>query len=313
MRILDIDNADPTNEEIKAAYKKIALKTHPDKLVNLDDSERISKEEQFKKATSAYEHLINGTDFDDMMNQFYSMNEDDMMDFFSSTMTDLASEIYNKYNKNGKLNNMLKSFSMFSNLMPEGAVPGGTQNKAFDMFFNTQEEEQSEDTVPMDINVRCSYSDVLHAKTKKISIEINKEVFNIQIDCANFPIQTKFISSKGKTIEVTVNLRFKHKKECSHFSHADGTIDLIRNIYITPYQYYKGTGMKFQHYTGIVDVLIKAEDDSDIVIPEGGIFGGSLILKVLVKQPNKKDLKEKLIPQEYTTFMELIRKISKSI
>ena len=41
-------NETATETDIKKAYKSIALKTHPDKLVDLDDHERNEKELQFK-------------------------------------------------------------------------------------------------------------------------------------------------------------------------------------------------------------------------------------------------------------------------
>ena len=44
--------------DIKQAYKRIALHTHPDKLHDVDDHERKKYEEQFKNATVAYHILI---------------------------------------------------------------------------------------------------------------------------------------------------------------------------------------------------------------------------------------------------------------
>ncbi len=54
--ILGVDNS-ATPKEIKDAYKKMALKNHPDKFQTLSDIERVSNEETFKQATVAYDTL----------------------------------------------------------------------------------------------------------------------------------------------------------------------------------------------------------------------------------------------------------------
>ncbi|KAG2011684.1 DnaJ protein, variant 2 [Coprinopsis cinerea AmutBmut pab1-1] len=56
--ILEID-ATATSEEIRKAYKKRALKTHPDRLPrNATEAEKKASEEEFRKVNQAYEILI---------------------------------------------------------------------------------------------------------------------------------------------------------------------------------------------------------------------------------------------------------------
>jgi DnaJ like chaperone protein len=55
-KILEID-ASSSNDEVKKAYRKMAVKYHPDKVSHLGDDFRRSAEEKFKKVTEAYEKI----------------------------------------------------------------------------------------------------------------------------------------------------------------------------------------------------------------------------------------------------------------
>ena len=46
-----------STDEIKSAYRKLALKWHPDKWVNGTDAEKKTAEEKFKEASEAYSVL----------------------------------------------------------------------------------------------------------------------------------------------------------------------------------------------------------------------------------------------------------------
>ena len=48
---------DATKEEISKAYKKLALKYHPDRQVGKTEKEKKNAEETFKKLSEAYEVL----------------------------------------------------------------------------------------------------------------------------------------------------------------------------------------------------------------------------------------------------------------
>lgn len=57
-KILEI-NENATEEEIKKAYRKLAMKYHPDKFSNSNEEEKKKAEEKFKEINEAYENVIN--------------------------------------------------------------------------------------------------------------------------------------------------------------------------------------------------------------------------------------------------------------
>jgi DnaJ like chaperone protein len=55
-KILEIDPAS-TNEEVKKAYRRMAMKYHPDKVSHLGDEFRKTADEKFKKVNEAYDRI----------------------------------------------------------------------------------------------------------------------------------------------------------------------------------------------------------------------------------------------------------------
>ncbi|AUP79283.1 DnaJ domain-containing protein [Flavivirga eckloniae] len=55
-KILEIDKS-ATVDEIKKAYRKMAKKYHPDKVIHLGKEHQVGAEEKFRQVQKAYEHL----------------------------------------------------------------------------------------------------------------------------------------------------------------------------------------------------------------------------------------------------------------
>jgi len=54
--ILEIDPSS-SNDEVKKAYRRMAMKYHPDKVSHLGEEYRKTAEEKFKKVNEAYEKI----------------------------------------------------------------------------------------------------------------------------------------------------------------------------------------------------------------------------------------------------------------
>jgi DnaJ like chaperone protein len=55
-KILEIEPAS-TNEEVKKAYRRMAMKYHPDKVSHLGEEFRKTADEKFKRVNEAYEKI----------------------------------------------------------------------------------------------------------------------------------------------------------------------------------------------------------------------------------------------------------------
>ena len=124
LQILELGaNASP--EDIKKAYKKMALKYHPDRQEqSLSDTEKKQAEEKFKQISEAYELLMNPEKFNAMNNGhpgfgggFVDPNE-------------LFAQIFRDMNMNhGQGRPFGNIFEMHINGgMPNGGMPNGGMN-----------------------------------------------------------------------------------------------------------------------------------------------------------------------------------------
>ena len=71
-----------SKEEIKKAYKKLALKYHPDKQNDKSDEEKSKAETNFKKVAEAYDMLMNPEKFNTNNNQSFRRSNIDPNELF---------------------------------------------------------------------------------------------------------------------------------------------------------------------------------------------------------------------------------------
>ena len=82
-------NSNASDDDIKKAYHSIALKNHPDKTSNLEESEKNKCEKIFKESSEAYKKLIDNNIMDELNNMnmedfgFDFDNNENFKDYFN--------------------------------------------------------------------------------------------------------------------------------------------------------------------------------------------------------------------------------------
>ena len=126
LQILELGaNASP--EDIKKAYKKMALKYHPDRQEqSLSDTEKKQAEEKFKQISEAYELLMNPEKFNAMNNGHPGFGGGfvDPNELFAQIFRDM-----NMNHGHGHAHPFGNIFEMHINGgMPNGGMPNGGMN-----------------------------------------------------------------------------------------------------------------------------------------------------------------------------------------
>lgn len=101
-------------EEIKKAYKRMAMKYHPDRSINKDEKTKKSNEELFKKVNTAYQILSDKLEHPEKykQNDFSGYNNEDLNDFLNNIYEfDNLQDFLNKRTKGNKSYSSKKSIN----------------------------------------------------------------------------------------------------------------------------------------------------------------------------------------------------------
>ena len=106
-----------SDDEVKKAYRKMAVKYHPDKQINKSDEEKKEAEIKFKEIAEAYEILLNKEKY---INE-NSFNHNNFSNVFIDPHT-----IFNQIFKDMNLGGSSTQFNMHSNIRIN--IPQSSQN-----------------------------------------------------------------------------------------------------------------------------------------------------------------------------------------
>src|SRR6056300_396489 len=254
-------NETATETDIKKAYKSIALKTHPDKLVDLDDNERNEKELQFKEASEAYKRLIDNN--------------------FSDIFDDIFGESEGMASMFGGSEGMASMFSGMANKL--------FQSQSFQSIFKT--------------SVKITYYDLIYKRKLEKQFNLCGIPTKAIIDCSKFPKQFITRSFNGLSSTAEIDFKFEDDDVYESIIHQSGKVDLIYQMKISHYDYYKGFNHSFVHIDGN-NVSFKAKEcqRKTLKIKDRGLNGGDLLIKMVLYNPSNSKLKD-ISNEEYESFL----------
>ena len=273
-------NEKATEADIKKAYKSIALKTHPDKLVDLDENERNEKELQFKQASEAYKRLIDNN-FSDIFDDMFG-GSDGMASMFggSEGMASMFGGSDGMASMFGGSDGM-KMFSGMANKL--------FQSQSFQSIFKT--------------SVKITYYDLIYKRKLEKQFNLCGMPTKAIIDCSKFPKQLITRSFNGLSSTAEIDFKFEDDDVYESIIHQNGNVDLIYQMKISHYDYYKGFNHSFVHIDGNdVSFKVKRMSKKTLKIKNRGLNGGDLLIKMVLYNPSNSKLKD-ISNEEYESFL----------
>lgn len=243
-------------EDVKKAYKAIALRSHPDKLNGIVDiNEKNKKIKEFMDATNAYNKIMNNSEEDDInFSEFddINVNYDDWIETFNNIA---QSKLF------GEMINIFKKFK--SRIKKHN------------------------------INVDIKYSDYFSINKKKLRIFLKNvpEPVYINLDCKKYPIHIiNYYDDNDEEHEITINMIFINDVNINNgYYHVieDDKINIYYDMQIDTIDYMIGDTKQLLFLNNeFVDIII--EPFTDNYIKKGlGINGGDFIINFKYNPINK--------------------------
>jgi DnaJ-class molecular chaperone len=245
-----------TKDEIKKAYKEIAITCHPDKLMHItDEVEKEKRIDKFKKATIAYNKLSGSSAQEDI-----DINDDSF--WASDIFMDVAKMFIN------------------NNIRPKA-------------YYNPVE-KSIEERIVHKVKLDVSYIDILNNTKKKVRlilVDIQDPIF-IDIYCGKFPQVTKqYIDDDDIEHDIIIEMMIKKTDadgDIDHMILSSGAIDLIKTVDVTLKEYILGYTKNILYIDSMeIPVTVPAFQKEYYEIANKGILGGSLILNICIKYIEK--------------------------
>lgn len=258
--ILEI-NKNSTIEEIKKAYKKIALENHPDKNQNKEKKIQEENIKKFREATEAYNYLLNEK----------NDNEEEIRNW-----KDIWYDIINNKNETKEFIKNMANIFMENNLINK-------KNKNIYKFANIPMEHE--------INVNINYNEVYNNLKKKLRLilkGINEPIY-MEISCGDsYPkINKIYIDDDEIEHNIIINMILINEENYNHELIND-KINLIYNIELNLSNYLEGYNGEINYIDkNKINITIPSFIKKKYEIVNKGIKGGSLIINIKYKNIEK--------------------------
>lgn len=280
--ILNI-SPDSSIEDVKKAYKKIALNSHPDKLNNIQDlNEKNRKIKEFMDATNAYNKIINNKNYGDLgdlgdLGDFGDFGDDDF--------------VYN-------YDDWIKTFNDFTN------------SELFKGVVNVIKKMRSS-VKKHCLSVDIKYNELFSPNKKKLRLFLRKieEPVYINLDCSKYPsCIINYFDDNDEEHEITINMDLINDKIINNgFYHIEN--DIYYDLDIDLCEYLNGGFRKFEYFNKeIIEFEIIPFTFIHIIKNMGIKNQGDLIIKFQIK-PIEKEKWCELLDADRKSMIEILQKI----
>jgi len=275
---------DSSIDDVKKAYKIIALKSHPDKLNNISDiTEKNKKIKEFMDATNAYNKILNGD-----TNNWNFNNYDDYNDF-NFTFEDWE-ETINNIRQSDLLKDLVTMFMKYKSKIKKH-----------------------------NINVDIKYSDYFNNGKKKLRLFLKgiEEPIYINLNCKKYPsCIINYIDDNDNEHEITINMTLINDKEINsnyyHLEDNNTKINLYYNLNIDTIDYIIGNNKEII-FVNKENLIINIEPFKDqFIINNYGINGGDLIIKFIYK-PIEKEIWNKISDADKNEMIRILSNLKNDI
>jgi len=258
-------------DDVKRAYKKIALNSHPDKLNDLKDiDEKNKKIKEFMDATNAYNKIIGNKDVGDFDDDDFAYNYNDWIKTFDDfTNSELFKGVVDVIKK---MRSRIKKHSL---------------------------------------SVDIKYNELFSTNKKKLRLFLRKieEPVYINLDCSKYPQHIiNYFDDNDEEHEITINMDLINDKIINNgFYHLD--MDIYLDLDIELYEYLNGGSRKFEYFNKeIIEFQIIPFTFIHIIKNLGIKNQGDLIIKFQIK-PIEKEKWCELLDADRKSMIEILEKM----
>lgn len=262
-------NKDATKEEIKKAYRDLALSCHPDKLIHIQDAdEKQRRVERFKEATIAYEKLTSNE------NNFENMSwDDENMDWGNIWRT-----FFGEDTKDALKDAFIDMASMFIN---SKVYPKPYYNPSSNLAH----------PICHDIKLPVTYNEIRTNAKKKlrlILVDIEEPIF-IDVLCGSFPsITREFTDDNDKDHEICITMEIREQEGFNHLISNTGEIDIVTTLEVDMKEYITGYDKKIPYIDNKeISITVPPFYKEYYEVSDKGLNGGILIVNIVCKTISK--------------------------
>lgn len=268
-KILNIPD-DSSIDDVKKAYKKIALNSHPDKLNNIkDEKEKKRKIKEFMDATNAYNKILNG--------DYEGCDGDDEWNY----------------------EDWMKSFNDFTNSdLFKGVV---------DVIKKMRKTKIKKHSLSVDIKYQELFSP--NKKKLRLFLRKLDEPVYINLDCSKYPSHTiNYFDDNDEEHEIMITMDLINDKLMNNgFYHIN--MDIYLDLDIDLYDYLNGYKRTIEYFNKeIIDIDIQPFSLIHIIKNKGIKGQGDFIIKFNILDIQKEKWCE-LLDADKKMMIEILYKL----